>query len=474
MVAIGESSCDSWKECGVCRGCVVVLLGSTATPRVGSMSHGVNKVCMMCRLTVVLKGILLFMFVFNTRADAPWESGTETIGQSSLPREVVELFEQACVLSPDQRLLAEEFHAAHLAAMREFMETKIRPALRDADEVIKKAIKQDEGNPRQPNIGPARTAREAALAPLADRQAAMDREFLDTLRSLLTEEQKHLWEPFLWRVNRVRYLSRGAWYPEQPIDLLTLLEEIDISPAEVVDAPAYDNSRTAYARQLDAAIMRRVELDIGVSRHLQRDLDAYNQATRHVPILDESGREIGLAMADPAGVEAYRRKNAERALSHRAIRDINRVFRVEFANHLTPDAVARFHEAFDEAVLGRYWTPANSLAFRFVDELRTAGILNADQETAITSVLDGFKVQMRHNSRLTMKADESRLDASWDTKSELAGNSQAIMALQQEVMKLMQDRVDAEYHTVEVIWSMLTPEQREKVKKPERKQVKFR
>jgi len=412
----------------------------------------------MTRLGRSLIVVLAALWALPAGADLPWDhTAAEFPGQTSIPRDVVDLFDEHCGLSQAQRGVAEALYQRHLQAFAHYAETVVRPALRRHNAAIK-AIEDIAAQL------PARIEAEVELGAMADHQNELDEQFLLELQTILTERQRESWEGFVHAVNRERYLSASGRYSDQEVDLLALLEQIELQPAEIHDAEALAGLREEYARRLDAALLQRVRISRALARTHYRDSRKQKEANRPVEYFDDDGRLV-VVKSDPEAIEAYRRKHQEHHDAHGVQRDLNRTFKELFIQQLTPTAADRLRDAWDRVVLSRWWIRENGKTWSFVTRLVESDLLSDDQADAARTIADRVEARRKEIARKQVRTSDELVAASWGGRKH--GTWEEAMTLREELQALVKKKLQIDNQGLEQVWALLTLEQRAQVEKPE-------
>lgn len=187
----------------------------------------------------------------------------------------------------------------------------------------------------------ALVAWETGVSKIADRQEALDMEFLSDIQAILYDEQRERWDAFRMWLHRQRWGGRPGMYVEQAIDLIALLQQVDRAVADEPSTvpPELVNE---YAALLDEAIVKLVRFEIGFSRNRNRnDLDR----------VQTDGERTWLGTPrDPKRLE---RENQDRLRLNRRIRDLNQQYAVRFAAALPEDKQRAWRRIHLESLLAR-------------------------------------------------------------------------------------------------------------------------
>lgn len=152
-----------------------------------------------------------------------------------------------------------------------------------------------------------------------ERKEALDKQFLDDVRVLLTAEQEQRWPLVEREMRRLKQMGRGRLHGES-VDLIRLA---DAQGIDVDGTPRVADILDRYSRDLDRALVRR-----------DQRLDEAN-SSGYYDLID----------TDPAQARAIYERCLE---ARRDVRDVNRRYVRELAGALDDHAAARLRRRFFE------------------------------------------------------------------------------------------------------------------------------
>ncbi len=222
-------------------------------------------------------------------------------------------------------------------------------------------------------------------------RSELDREFLDELRLLLTEEQTTRWQRFQQDRRRMLELQRGGAVRGDSVDLVSIAEGLDLDASQrSIMEPLLDR----YARVMD-----------GVLREISAARDRVEEDFADA-IAEADTRDIETAL------RAFEPILAEQVELGVRIREVNARFAEVAERSLPGDAGERFARAYGEAVYPRVYRRST-----------------ADRAIAAALAFDGVSEAQRERVaelRERYTVDRARLDRAWVEAIDAADESASV------------------------------------------------
>lgn len=315
----------------------------------------------------------------------PWVASIETPLKSHITPELIAQIEDQLQLSDKEREGLSVLAVAHSEAFGAFT-VRANPLVAEWNARIKRV-------PYNPAEGrfKALAEREATLAPLADEQAKLDRNFLDAVPAVLEEPTRAKWPGLRESIER-RQLSRiASMSREASVDVSWLYDQLLAEwkkrgeASDGIDQQAIDPVLRAYEPSYLAGLRKLAERQIRVVRTKEREA-----ARRMV-----SGN--GTAWIGPDPNDLAGRKDDEEA------KDLAKVSSdLRLANRRTTSTVAnllpvKLGNEFRYRFVLTALSQGRALGFGSVDVLagKVLGLetIDADQRTRITDCVERWRVR---------------------------------------------------------------------------------
>jgi len=309
---------------------------------------------------------------------------------------------------------------------------------------------------------------EIAVAKIADRQEALDLEFLASIRMVLDEDQIERWDEFRMWLNRVRWAHRAGWYLEQSVDLIAILQQLEqLMPDPAASVP--DEIVREYARALDQALRNLAEYSIEWNRNRTR-----NETDR----LQTDGERTWLgSWSDPDRAE---RLKTTRLSLNSAIRDVNHQYAEIFASHLPEPKATMWRRLYRESVLRRAdydsslsddtnnyiihsFKGSQHRFGRLVEAIRKdVPDLDSEQSAAIDATVDQRNVRLNAAFRRVVSAHDEHADSSFRG----VGRAER-KKLEEKYLESLEALVEIERQAQRNLLAILTPEQQAAIEEPD-------
>jgi len=335
----------------------------------------------------------------------------------------------ALQLSPEETQVVRDLHAAHIGRVRD-EGAAVKAACVD---LIEQAQMLGDGSSMKGVL--------AKRDEWSKRREALDKEFLDELRLVLTAEQESRWSIVERELRRMRSMPSGRMLGES-IDAIAFVTDDVSAPSAEVQAVL-----DRYAREIDSALKARD--------------DAVAEA-------DKAGLE-SLFTTDPEQV----RKIFDHVRSARIrVRDLNRKAVEETAARLDPDAGAAMRRRLLDTM-----TQTLSLTDSFALQMLTAAAdlesLSDSQRAQVKSATDTYLAKrdawIAGYLRTAMEIEETAIPEqlaralSGEAPDEGSYNmteSKSERTKLEPLRRAWEERIEFEKRTREQVTAMLTPEQR--------------
>jgi hypothetical protein len=387
---------------------------------------------------------------------SPWYSGSESPFVSRNTRPVMDRLLEMVPFTEDQRTLLEALHAEHIARFGDHAQK-----CRDLFDKWQERERLEGTSANRLALG---VEREIEMAPMADRQAELDREFDDAIRAMLLEEQKPAFEDFLKWVRRNPPMAVDYVYLEGTLDLIDVLDHLELDETDAIDPPAFMEVRRRYMDELDAAIVRRAELGVKLARNTQRNQARSQQASALMQTFDEDGNRTLGGVTDPEWLESHRRDRRELAERTMALGVISRRYIEAFAVQLQPEAQGEFRAEILRRLSAVLWNIEDSPGRRFASRaLELAGV-GDEHRAQIEAAVAHNEIRVRRHLERMVETENERMATSFDPDSSADDRAKARdrhHALVNELWAIDNELID-------LVCAQLTPEQREAANEPKR------
>jgi hypothetical protein len=290
------------------------------------------------------------------------------------------------------------------------------------------------------------------MAPLADRQAAMERRLMEEFRAALFEDHAEEWSRFERDFRRRRVLpSLPPGFPGVRLNLLDVLEKLEI-PSEELDAiPGFNDVRDAYEIALDAAVEAAERREISAARDMWKRMAERREATAQAQEMDWDEGQLLLNRLSLKESQANRRDREPLLIVHL----LNAQFEQLFASIMPEEHAAAFGKACQQTKYVRAYRPQP--ADRYIEQALAIDGLEPEQREAILAESEWFAMQRdRLNEKLA--AAEDRHVVEYIRRTEFT--RQRAIAAQQESIELEEQLRRVSEEAIRRVGAHLTDHQR--------------
>lgn len=258
----------------------------------------------------------------------PWSPSHEEVLKSWIDDKVVDAVKDHLALTAEQALQIDALYSAHQSRFAAFA-----AAHRAEYEESTSAL----GAPGTRAYVERAIEREERLAKVADAQAALDQQFLDDVHAALTKEQLEHWASIMERLNRMRWLRAAAFYREESVDLIDVLERI----ADGADVTIGNNDLTdllrSYSFQVNELVVKIAEEAIEYSRNGER-------RQMSIRVFDGDRAAIDPSI-DPEWNRRFEQQRRDVQRWHQRLRDLTRDTRLALVELIPKELRTAFEEA---------------------------------------------------------------------------------------------------------------------------------
>lgn len=272
------------------------------------------------------------------------------------------------------------------------------------------------------------------ITPIRDEGRKVEKQFLEDMKSLLTEKQMPLWGRVEKTRKREQTIRRG-FISGETVDVIRVVERMNLPEEQM---KMVNPTLERYENDLDPVLTKRNEvMEAGMSqmRTLMQDVMAGKTE------------------------EADKRMNEARDASVR-VRDVNRRFAKEIASLLPPESSAKFVEEFKRESFPQVYRQ-NRYAQTVIDAVTKMEGVDETQRKSIEAIAETYK---RDTQTLNKKAEEAT-EANEATMT-VSGMMQRFTAGDPAMDELRRSRTELENKTVEAVKALLTEDQQKQL--PER------
>lgn len=404
--------------------------------------------------------LLILTFVGGAIAQVqytPWSPTFETRLRSSITEATVTMLIDAFELSAAQENAVRHTFHAHRAAFEEFV-AEHEPVVREVERAVQRTqratLERLELN----------LEREKRFAEIADDQAALDQQFFEEAKAVLTEEQLEDWDAFQRRYERAAYLRPCRSFPEEGIDQVALLEELlsedSLNPTEwLAERPDVAEFLLNYELALADPLSQWVKLTIRQARQWDR-----RRADR-MHVADNGRTYVGEYRSRRVQVRFERELRRIHQLRRELVR-VNRNYHRILTGVLPEDLSRRFNQSYVVAALCGAGIQATMPARDFVEEILESEHLTADQRNAIEAQLLAYEHAVPELNRRVIRARDV-FAAAQLPGGRTSHTRREKKALEEQWKKTVDSRLEAERKLIETAYALLTPEQQDEVDVPE-------
>lgn len=325
-------------------------------------------------------------------------------------------------LTPEQHDAVKALHegyTAEVAKLRERAQKMMEDAREEFRETRDPAVWQEIGE---------------KITPIRDEGRKVEKQFLDDMKSLLTEKQMPLWGRVEKTRKREQTIRRG-FISGETVDVIRVVERMNLPEEQM---KAINPTLERYENDLDPVLTKRNELfEAGMSQMRTLMQDVMQGKTE----------------------EADKRMSEARDASVR-VRDVNRRYAKEIASLLPPESSAKFDEEFKRESFPRIYRQSR-YAQTVIDAAMKMEGVDETQRKSIEAIAETYK---RDTQTLNKKAEEAT-EASESTMT-VSGMMQRFGGDDPAMNELRRSRTDLENKTVEAVKALLTEDQRKQL--PER------
>ncbi len=279
---------------------------------------------------------------------APWHMHLESRLETTLRPLHVDEIVRRVALSDDQATLLKALYQEHRTRMAVFRAEHEKSVAKAFEGVDVDRLVRTSNRDREAALAPLAES-EPLLARIADDQAQLDADFLESARSVLREDQAGHWKSYLRWLNRQRWLRAGSGYPGDHLDPFAILEGMAIDEGDlIVPFDQFQQLLTQSEDDLDRALERRAVFAIRQARMTFRTALRQSRAGRPIHILNDDGDVIDVAFTDPEFAAIMLRDGAE---WNRLIRDVHQMqesIRQRIAQSLSVERATEFRSRVRE------------------------------------------------------------------------------------------------------------------------------
>ncbi len=269
----------------------------------------------------------------------------------------VESLIQILRLDDDQRDLVRALYEGHRAAWQEGS-SEHRALVRSIFESAREGGNYNNIGPRMNEAQKNWTARGEAL----------ERDFFESVRGLLSPDQAAAWPRFERDHRRRSLLANESRLSGEGLDLIDVSESLDLEPAALA---RLDPVSSVYADDVDRALTER-----------SRALEALQKKTS--PVAEGAMQDV-----DPEVIKELQSRVHEKRL---VLRDLHERYLNLFEGQLGGEAAARFRELCRLRAFPGVYRP--TAADRYLDTVADLPSLNEEQQRALASITDEFDRQV--------------------------------------------------------------------------------
>ncbi|MBL0870704.1 MAG: hypothetical protein IBJ18_09030 [Phycisphaerales bacterium] len=265
------------------------------------------------------------------------------------------------------------------------------------------------------------------ITPIREEGKKVEKQFLEDVKSLLTEKQMPLWGRVEKTRKREQTIRRG-FISGETVDVIRVVEQMNLPEEQM---KAINPTLERYENDLDPVLTKRNELfEAGMSQMRTLMQDVMQGKTE----------------------EADKRMSEARDASVR-VRDVNRRYAKEISSLLPPESSAKFDEEFKRESFPRIYRQSRYAQTVIDAALKMEGV-DETKRKSIEAIAETYK---RDTQSLNKKAEEAT-EASESTMT-VSGMMQRMGGEDPTMNELRRSRTDLENKTVEAVKSLLTEDQ---------------
>lgn len=325
-------------------------------------------------------------------------------------------------LSPEQHDAVKALHegyTAEVAKLRERAQKMMEDAREEFRETRDPAIWQEIGE---------------KITPIREEGKKIEKQFLEDMKSLLTDKQAPLWGRVEKTRKREQTIRRG-FISGETVDVIRVVERMNLPEEQM---KTINPTLERYENDLDPVLTKRNELfEAGMSQMRTLMQDVMQGKTE----------------------EADKRMSEARDASVR-VRDVNRRYAKEIASLLPPESSAKFDEEFKRESFPRIYRQSRYAQTVIDSAMKMEGV-DETQRKSIEAIAETYK---RDTQTLNKKAEEAT-EASESTMT-VSGMMTRMGGDDPAMSELRRSRTELENKTIEAVKALLTESQRAQL--PER------
>lgn len=314
--------------------------------------------CLAC-LVVLLISAPVCRAQWSYSCERPWRSTVQ-------PNDIALLVEMA-ELTTDQQTIVEAMHREYMIEFQAFVE--------EGKELEAKLQKEwDKETPGSIGYHKAMLDFRERMTPYAKKQAKLNRDFAESLRTVLREDQIRGYTRWRYALNRHYLHPTGHRYPEEQADLIAVLKDLDLEEDEIVPGSPLEVLRHEYEAKLDDRLRERYEFYV----------THFREHWRYVKKHTVYDTERDMAYFNPPSAEQDERLERQcrrQQEIHQGIRDLTRKYAGEFRECILSDRrQVEFDRLFLESCAPNFFSKRRARARTLAHE-----IMNHDDTPAAVS-----------------------------------------------------------------------------------------
>lgn len=307
---------------------------------------------------VLLTGLLWPALPAEAQQVVSFGTQTRSISSSGrIAQRDVEALVKTVRLDEDQEALIRALYEGHRAAWQE--------GSNEYRALVRSILESNREGGDYRTIGPRMNE---AQKNWAARSAALERDFFESVRNLLTADQMAAWPRFERDHRRRSLLASQSRLSGEGLDLIDVSESLDLEPAALERLGPVSN---VYAEEVDQALTER-----------SRALEALEKKT--APLTEGMAQEF-----DPEAIEELQSRVHDRRL---ALRDLHERYLSLFEGQLGGEAAGRFRELCRQRSFPGVYRP--TAADHYLDTIFDLPSLNEEQQRALDSIAGDYDRQV--------------------------------------------------------------------------------
>lgn len=372
----------------------------------------------------------------------PWEPAHEKPLRSWIGPRLLEQMSEQLTLSDAQERQLQHIAQEHEARFAAFV-SEVDPVVQEFADRLKRT--------RVSTVERLEITleREEALAPIADAQARLDRQFFEEVKTILAEPQLEQFDAFMCRFNRDRWLN-GASFLEQSIDLVELVESLAERTERDVQELGVSELLKQYATEMDQQLRARAAARIKKARNWESNL-----AERY----ETDGERVWIG-PHPRGNDGFNREFRMRRRLDEHVRNVNRKYLEIIAGALPESHSATFRKLYNEQVVDAadFRGPGR---LRFRKQAQCAGALEnltAEQRERLELLQTDYDVRFEQAvAELIRRHNRNAIDG-------ITSDLEETEMLETRLDEARQRLQDMDARLLDELHDLLTPDQREAVR----------